>query len=167
MNPLQREAIAITKELGNVVFIGAVAVLSYLGWRHRATRDIDFAMATKLTKEELDQRGYRTFIEGRKEVTYSPRGFKVDIYTNDINEIPIHTVVATAKEIFIKNDKITMACLEVMLVSKLRAARPQDIEDFSRLCETNSKDVDWNVLNNMATQVEVSRIRESIRALAR
>ncbi len=104
MNPLQREAIAITKELGNVVFVGAVAVLSYLGWRHRATRDLDFAMAAKLSKEELDQRGYRTFIEGRKEVTYSPRGFKVDIYTNDINEIPIHTVVAMAKEILIKND---------------------------------------------------------------
>ena len=45
-HPLLREAILITKELGDVVFIGAVAILLHIGkGRARESRDLDFAIA--------------------------------------------------------------------------------------------------------------------------
>lgn len=167
MNQLQREAIAITKELGEVVFVGAVAVLSYLGWKHRTTRDLDIAMA-RLTKGQLEQLGYRTFQEAGKDVVRSPRGFKVDIYTNDVSKIPIDTIYITAKEVPLGNDKIKVASLEVLLVAKLRAmrpSRPQDRDDFNKLCESNGKLVDWKALDDIAAEIELSTIRESVRAL--
>jgi len=169
MNPLQREAIAITKELGDIVFVGAVAVLSYLGWRYRSTRDLDIAMASKLTKDQLEQRGYTIFPERGKEVIRSPRGYKIDIYTNDVSDIPIGIVFNTAREVLIGNDTIKVASLELLLVAKLRAmrpSRPQDREDFNKLCEKNGKSIDWKALNEIAKEIEVFRIRESVMALA-
>ncbi len=169
MNQLQHEAIAITKELGDVVFVGAVAVLSYLGWRYRTTRDFDIAMVTKLTKAQLERLGYRTFQEGGKDVVRSPRGYKVDIYTNDVSNISIKIVYNTARKVSVGDHTIKVASLEVMLIAKLRAmrpTRPQDRDDFNRLCETNGKSVDWNALIDIATEIEVFRIRETVRALA-
>ena len=169
MNQLQREAIAITKELGDVVFVGAVAVLSYIGWRQRKTKDVDIAMVTKLTKEQLEQLGYRTFQEGGKNVVRSPRGYKVDIYTNDVSNISIKTVYGTAREVALTDYTIKVASLEVLLLAKLRAmrpSRPQDREDFNKMCEKNGKSIDWEVLIEIASEIEVLRIRETVRALA-
>jgi len=169
MNQLQHEAIAITKELRDVVFVGAVAVLSYLGWRYRTTRDFDIAMVTKLTKAQLERLGYRTFQEGGKDVVRSPRGYKVDIYTNDVSNISIKTVYSTAREVALTDYTIKVASLQVLLLAKLRAmrpSRPQDREDFNKMCEKNGKSIDWKVLIDMATEIEILRIRETVRALA-
>ena len=168
MNQLQREAIAVTKELGDVVFVGAVAVLSYLGWKHRTTMDLDIAMATELTKEQLEHLGYRRFQERGKDVTYSPRGYRIDIYTRDVSDIPIETIYSTASEVVLRKYKIRVASLEVLLVAKLRAmrpSRPQDKDDFNKLCERNGRSIDWKMLNAIATEIEASRIRESVLAL--
>jgi hypothetical protein len=173
MNQLQREAVEIAKELGDIVFVGAVAVNSHLNWRHRTTRDFDIAMATTLTKEqlkeELEKKGYRTFQERGKEVIYSPRNAKVDIYTKDVSGILIDKIYSTAKEVLLGNYKIRVASPEVMLVAKLRAmrpSRPQDKDDFTRLCIECGKSIDWKTLERIATEMEVSTIKESIRALS-
>lgn len=68
MNPLIPEAVAITKDLGDVTFIGAVAVLLHLG-RGRESQDLDFAILTPLTREGLEEKGYFTRIENSEEVT--------------------------------------------------------------------------------------------------
>lgn len=79
MNPLIPEAAAITKDLGDITFIGAVAVLLHVG-RGRESQDLDFVILTPLTKEELEEKGYFTRIENGEEVTRTPRGYKIDIY---------------------------------------------------------------------------------------
>lgn len=169
MNQLQREAIEITEELEDVVFVGAAAVHAHLRWRHRSTSDIDIAMTIKLTKEELENRGYRTYNEGGKEVTRTPRGFKIDIYTNDVSRIPVDIVHKTAVDIAIGNSKIKIASLEVMLVAKLRAmrpSRPQDKEDFNTLCEMQGKNIDFEKLSAIATEMEITTIKSTAAALA-
>lgn len=165
MDQLQRETIAITKELGNVVFIGAVAVLAHLGWKYRRTHDFDIAMAVKLEKEELEKRGYKTFREGGKEVVRSPRGYKVDIYTEDVNEIPVRTVMTTAAEIPLKNEKIRVVAIEVLFVAKLRTARPQDMEDLRELCKKHGNSINWAFLRELASGTEISTIEQMVRAL--
>ena len=50
---LRSEVARIAELLGDkVIFVGAVAVLAYLGWRHRATHDIDIALVS-LKQSEL------------------------------------------------------------------------------------------------------------------
>ena len=166
MNQLQREAIEITKELGDVVFVGALAVHAHLRWRHRSTSDVDIAMTVQLTRDELEKRGYRTYNEGGKEVIRTPRGYKIDIYTNDVSGIPVDTVYDTAIEVSIGKSKIKVACKEVMLIAKLRAMRPQDKEDFITLCTTYGESLDWDILEAIGTEMEVLTIKQSVRALS-
>jgi hypothetical protein len=52
MNPLVPAA-AITRDLGDVTFIGAVAVLLHVG-KGREFQDIDFTVLTPIFKEEFD-----------------------------------------------------------------------------------------------------------------
>lgn len=168
MNPLQREALVVTEELGDVVFVGAVAVLSYLGWRHRATRDLDLAMASKLNREELEQLGYRMYPERGKEVLRSPRGFKIDIFYNDVSGIPVRVIYKTARKIQVGKTRIKAASLEVLLLAKWRASRPsrpQDREDFITLCEKRGKDVNWKALKDICSALEFSEIERVVMAL--
>jgi len=95
---LVREAILITSELGNVVFVGAVAVYLYTR-TNRPSRDLDFAVASKITNEELRMKGYEIFEENGKEVKRSPRRYKVDIFDKDVSGIPVEKIIETAKEI--------------------------------------------------------------------
>jgi len=94
---LVREALQITRELDNVVFVGAVAVYLYTK-RNRTTRDLDFAVASKITKDELTRKGYHIFQEKGKDIRRSPRGYKVDIFYRDVSEIPVETIFQTARD---------------------------------------------------------------------
>ena len=58
------------------LFVGAVAVLSYLRWKYRSTRDMDMALASGTTLEYVEKKGFGLI----KEKLYSQRGFKVDIH---------------------------------------------------------------------------------------
>jgi len=163
LNPIL-EAEKITEELGDVVFIGAVGVMMHLGTRHRRTQDIDLAMVTKLSDEELETRGYRKYFEKRKYVTYTPRRIKVDIYTEDVSGIPVETVYTTSLNFTGKNRIIKVACIEVLLVAKHRAARPQDVEDLQNLCKNKGKSINWALLAKIAKPTEVSEIKTVVSA---
>ncbi|GEM_PF-6717780 len=86
MSALLRNEVEMVAKLlgGRVVFVGAIAVLGYLGWKYRSTRDIDMALTSGTTLEYLERRGFRLV----KETLYSPGGFKVDVYTEDVNGVP-------------------------------------------------------------------------------
>lgn len=79
MKNLIKEALEISQELDGVIFVGAIARYFHTKIL-RESEDIDIVMVTPITDEELDARGYKTRREGRKEVTRTPRGVKVDIY---------------------------------------------------------------------------------------
>src|SRR5437660_803555 len=96
-HPLLAEAILITKELGDVVFVGAVAVLLHIGRRKaRESRDLDFAIAYHISDESLFDKKYIKYPRSGKTEYYSPRGFKLDIYTTDVSHVPISVIVDTA-----------------------------------------------------------------------
>ena len=163
MNPIE-EADKIAEELGDVVFVGAVAVMLHLGTRHRRTQDIDLAMVTKLSNEEMETRGYRKYYEKGKDVIYTPRGIKVGIYTKDVSGIRIETVYNTSVSFGGKNRTIKVACVEVLLVAKHRAARPQDIEDLQNLCKNKGKSINWTLLEEIAEATEISEIKTVVNA---
>ena len=85
------EAYAISKDLKDVVMVGAVAVMLQTK-RSRTSYDIDVALAADITHDDLIELGYIP-IEGKRDSWYSPRIVKVDIYRNDVSGIPVSTIV--------------------------------------------------------------------------
>lgn len=138
--------------------------MMHLGTKHRDTKDIDLAMIAKLSKEELEDRGYKTYYEKGKEITYTPRGIKVDIYTNDIGEILVEIVYSTSVNFSGKNRNVKVACVEVLLVAKHRAGRDQDIEDVQNLCRIKGKLINWTLLEKIAKSTEISQIKTVVNA---
>jgi predicted nucleotidyltransferase len=159
MNPLIPEAVAITKDLGDVTFIGAVAVLLHVG-RGRESQDLDFAILTPLSKEELEQKGYFTRIENGKEVTRTPRGYKIDIYSRKpIKGISIEEIVETGISKEINGQPVRFASLEVLMVLKYRAARTQDIEDLQMLAQRKSREIRWGVIKELTSDIEYQDLK--------
>ena len=158
---LYHEAKKISEELENVVFIGALAVISHTK-SGRTTRDLDLVMAAEISDDELESKNYKIMSENGREVKYSPRGFKVDIYNKrDVNGISIETILD--KSITFEKGKkyhIKVASLEVMIVSKYRANRSQDREDLNDLIRYNLTKIKWSVVQELTTSVEFERIKK-------
>jgi predicted nucleotidyltransferase len=164
MNPLIPEAAAITKELGDVTFIGAVAILLHIG-RGRESQDLDFAILIPLSKEELEQKGYFTRIENGKEVTRTPRQYKIDIYSKKpIKGISIEEIVETGISKEINNQVVRYANLEVLIVLKYRAARTQDIEDLQLLAQRKFPEIRWDVIQRLTSDTEYPDLKNTITA---
>ena len=62
--------------------------------------------------------------------------------------------------------RISVRIAYIPFCSAMRPSRPQDKDDFNKLCERNGRSIDWKMLNAIATEIEASRIRESVLALA-
>jgi hypothetical protein len=166
INTLIPEAIEISKELKCVVFVGAVGV--YLHTRTtRESRDIDFAIATNISDEELREKGYKINLERHKARIYSPRDVKVDIYRNDVNNIPVTKIFQTSKDIQAARNKIIKAAsLEVLIVTKYRTSRPQDMEDLSDIVLNKYSVIDWEALRTFTyDEHEFEMIKTSLFAL--
>lgn len=143
MKPIIREAIEITNDLGKVTFVGAVAVILQTN-EFRQSQDIDFVMADEISNEELLDKKYKIVHENGKEKKYTPRGYKIDIYSSrDLNDIPLQTIMNKAQEIKVdkKGNKVNAMSLETLIVSKFRANREQDNEDLNRIAKTRYMDV--------------------------
>jgi hypothetical protein len=146
-NELVREAIRITKDLVHVVFIGAVAVYLHTNIG-RESRDLDFVVASNITNEELDKKKYYIFSENGKDRRYSPRHYKVDIFTDDVNDIPVKTIIQTG----VDKKGIKVASLEVLIITKHRASRPsrpQDTDDLRDIASTKYSMIDWEKLRTL------------------
>jgi len=52
LNPYIEEAVLITKDLGDVTFVGAVAVFLHTK-KSRESKDLDFVVAEQITREHL------------------------------------------------------------------------------------------------------------------
>jgi hypothetical protein len=88
-------AMRVSRDLKEVVFVGAFAVICHIG-PYRRTRDIDLALATPLSDEEFEGLGYHIFHESGKKVIRTPEGVKLDVYTRDVSGIPVSEVFKTA-----------------------------------------------------------------------
>lgn len=160
MKALVAEAKLVDNELEGPVFVGAIAVYLHTNVS-RASQDIDLALAVKLTKEELSDKGYNTFIEKGKEVIRSQRGYKLDIYNEDLNEIPVDKIIQSS--VVIKN--LNVASIEVMILTKFRAGRQQDKQDIQELAQKKAKTVDWNKIKELCkgNETEYIMIKNTIK----
>ncbi len=160
---LDRTAVQIAKDLKQVVFIGAYAAISY--GATRSTRDIDIALATARTDEELGNLGYRVSEERGKRIVRTRDGIKVDIFTRDVSGIPIQKIFATAQPVRKSGVLIRIICLEALLLAKMRAGRPQDSDDLRQLCKLRGKDIRWDLVESMVQDLELERLRQFVSAL--
>jgi predicted nucleotidyltransferase len=159
---LIREALEISKELDGVIFVGAIARYFHTKVM-RESEDIDFAIVKPITDEELDAKGYKTYIEGRKEITRTPRGMKVDIYRHDVSRIPIKVIKDTSIEVKEGNTKVRVIGLEALLVAKHRTQRDQDIEDIRELVRRKHTQIRFDILRQIVeSDVEYASVRTTI-----
>ena len=139
--------------------------ICYIG-PYRRTRDIDLALATPLSDEEFEGLGYRIFHEGGKKVLRTKEGVKLDVYTKDVSGIPVPIVFETAVPKRVGSDEVNAMCLEALLIAKLRASRPQDIEDVQTLCRRLGKTIRWNVVDTLATSLESVELKNVVSAFS-
>jgi len=160
LNPIIKEAVEITKELGHVTFIGAVAVILQQG-RQRASEDLDFVVAEQIPDETFLNLKYTN----DNDVWYTSRHYKIDVYhSRDLKGIPLQQIIDTADEIKVKKGTTVRAiCLEGLMVSKFRAARTQDIEDLKYLASNCYKRVNYTTLQEFCTNLEFNELKKVIR----
>lgn len=147
---LLTEAISITTDLGeDIAFVGAVALLLHLGkTKSRESRDLDFAIAYEISDESLFEKGYKKYPRSGKMECHSPRGFKLDIYSVDLNNVPVKAIVQTAKEFPLHRYKVVRAAsLEMMIILKYDANREQDTDDLHRIAAYKYREIDWEKLH--------------------
>lgn len=171
MHPLLQEAIRITEDIGDVIFVGAVGIFLQTK-ATRESQDLDFTVARKLPAELLDEKGYFVRRTKGKEARYTPRGYKIDIYTRDVSGIPIDKIVDTAKDIGVrKGVMLKAASIEVLTVSKFRAAakrRGTDDVDIRTIVQRKYEDIDWDFLESLTdSKIEYQRIKSQMDALYR
>ena len=149
MNPLVREAVEITQDLGDVIFIGAVAIMLHTK-TGRPSSDLDIALTTELLDTTLENKGYLRFQE-KRDSWQTPRHFKIDIYRKDVSKIPIKLVIETSVRVKVDSSSVRVAGLETLIVAKMRAGRPQDGEDLRLLARKKFNEINWKVIESMAS----------------
>jgi hypothetical protein len=154
---LEQEAVRITHELGDVVFIGALAVNHYV--KFRTTKDIDLAMTGPLDETKLGGLRY-TKKGGPSNSWYTPRGVQADIYTRDVGKIPVDWILRTAISAKVGRNRIKVFSLEGLIVSKHRAGRSQDVADLRQLMASRSGEIRWDVMGEIASKIEMDELRK-------
>lgn len=132
---------------------------------HRQTRDVDFVIASSVNEDELLRKGYKKFRD-RKETWYSPRNVKIDIFTRDVNRIEITKILDTSVAKPVGKNTIRVMSLELLLLSKFRAGREQDIQDIQEICIRQGEKVRLEELEELATEIEVTNLRNTIIAFS-
>jgi hypothetical protein len=167
INQIIDEADQITKELGDIAFVGAVAVYLHTKNKSRVTSDLDFAAAGSLSDDYLEEQGYTKHEERGKPVIRTPRGFKIDIYRRDVGEIPVQQIINTAKSVLVGKNKgrgvVKIANLEVLIVAKYRSPRVQDHADLYDIAKTKLSVIDWKSLQSLTkSDHEFQAIRTTV-----
>jgi hypothetical protein len=123
------------------------------------------ALATPMSDEELENRGYLAHLENGKEVRRSARGVRVDIYTEDVSGIEVSIISKTAQPKSVgAGETIRIMCLEALLLAKLRASRPsrpQDAQDIQELLSYRKLHIDWTVFEELgANEIEIANLKK-------
>lgn len=149
MNPLVREAVEIAKDIGDVVLIGATAVMLHAKVG-RSSEDLDFALTAELSDEALLDKGYIKFRD-KRDSWQTPRYFKVDFFRKDVGEIPIKLILdmSTIIQVDTKNT-LRVISLECLIVAKSRADRSTDREDLRLLAKKRFNEIDWGIIKSIS-----------------
>ena len=161
MSRIIQEAVYITKELGNVIFIGAVAVMLHTG-RTRASTDIDFVTRQNISKEELLDNDYK--VDFYSDKLYTPRGIKVDMYKNrDLTGIPLDYIRNTVVTKYVNGVNIHIISLEGLIVAKYRAGRDVDVQDIRNIFTYCKDQINWKEIENITkSEAELMDLKEQV-----
>ena len=156
-----------TKELGDVIFIGALATYMYTK-SGRDSQDLDFVTEKPLSDDELLSKDYKKSITG-KQPWFSPRGTKIDIYTSDISGVSFDWVVKNSKKFPVgKKGSIRILGLESLIIAKHKAARDQDIEDLRNIAQRKLGEIDWSMVRQITgDQFMADNIRRDMEFLSK
>ena len=157
-----QEAALVTKELVDVVFVGAVAVMLHTG-RERQSHDVDFVVGRDISTDEFLDKEYK--VDFYSEKLYTPRGIKIDLYKkHDFGGIPLDHIVNTAVTKQANGTSVSVISLEGLLISKHRAGRAIDISDLDSIIVTCGSEIDWNEMEYLAkSNVELTELRELVK----
>jgi predicted nucleotidyltransferase len=148
LNKLLNESLKITQELGDVIFIGALAVYAHTK-KARDSQDIDFVIQKPISDEYMLSKHYYKSMTG-KQPWFTPRGIKIDIYTRDIPGVPFGAIVKYSKKFPVgKKGSIRVIGLEALVVAKHTAQREQDSDDLRNIAKNRLDDIDWKVIQSI------------------
>lgn len=167
MNKLLNEALEITKELGDVIFIGALATYLHTKSR-RDSQDLDFVVPSPVSDDQLLAKKYQKSPAG-KQPWFTPRGVKIDIYTKDIPGVSFGAIVKYSMTFPVgKKGSIRALGLEPLVVAKHTAQRDQDIEDLQSIAKSRLKEISWDVVESITgDKYKTSLIRNDLEFLAK
>lgn len=149
MNPLVREAVEIAKDIGDVVLVGAAAVILHTK-EGRSSEDLDFALTTELSDETLLDKRYIK-LRDKRDSWQTPRHFKVDFFRKDVGEIPIKSILDMSTMISVDTkNTLRVISLECLIVAKSRADRPTDREDLRLLAKKRFNEIDWDIIKSIS-----------------
>lgn len=167
MNSPLNEALKIAQELGDVIFIGALA--TYLHTKNRRdSQDLDFVVTSPISDKELLDKKYQKSLTG-KQPWFTPRGVKIDIYTRDIPGVSFEAIVKYSKEFPVgKRGSIRVLGLEPLVVAKHTAQRDQDIEDLQSIAKSKLKEINWDVVQSITCdKYKTELIKKDLEFLAK
>ena len=132
---------------------------------YRGTKDIDLVVAGPLDSGRLLELGYRKRA-GHDASWYTPRGIQADFYTKDLAKIPASWILDSAVKIRVGKKEIRIICLEGLILAKYRAGRTQDNDDLRQLFTSRGREIRWDVMSQIATELEIIELRNVAKALA-
>lgn len=92
----------------------------------------------------MEKLGYHRSTHG-KQPRFTPRGFKIDVYTDGLPGVSHPDRIRNARIIPVgKKGGIRVASLEALIASKFRAGREQDVEDLMSIAQHSIRDADWD-----------------------
>jgi hypothetical protein len=112
----------------------------------------------------LNELGYRRK-EGASNSWYAPRGTQVDFYTRDLGKISVDWIRKTAIPVRIGKKEIRVISLEGLIIAKHRAGRTQDVANLKELMTKHSRNIRWDVMGEVGTDLEIAELRRVARAL--
>jgi len=82
---------------------------------------------------------------------YTPRRWKIDIYTRDVSGFAVAKVASDSIEVRVRKSTIRVAKLEMLILMKHRAGQTDDLR---RLISNRFSSIDWNYMRSVARNDE-------------
>ncbi|MHB8545777.1 MAG: DUF6036 family nucleotidyltransferase [Nitrosotalea sp.] len=163
MNPLVREAVEVAKDIGDVVLVGAAAVMLHTR-EGRSSEDLDFALTSELSVDILLDKGYIK-LRDKRDSWQTPRHFKIDFFRKDVGEIPIKSILDTSIIIQVDTkNTLKVISLECLIVAKSRADRPTDREDLRLLAKKRFNEIDWDIIKSISkSDMEFESVKRNMK----
>ena len=86
-------------------------------------------------------------------------------YTKDVGGIRVEWIVKTAVPAKVGKREIRAMALEGLIIAKYRAGRTQDIADLRQLMANRNQDIRWAVMSGIGTDLEITELRQTAKAL--